>query len=173
MSFTFSRLASHQILTRLDELVDLLIDSVDGGASIGFMSPLSRERAAAFWQQIALGVAGRERVVLIGEDASGQVVGTAQLITGQPDNQPHRADVAKLLVHSRARRQGVAQQLMAQLEAAARDAGKTLLVLDTATGSGAETFYTRTGWQRAGVIPDYALMPGGEPCATTLFYKAL
>lgn len=173
MSFTYSPLPSHAILTRLDELTDVLIDCVEGGASVSFMLPLSRERAAGFWQQVALDIAAATRTLLVCEDAQGRIVGTVQLVTGQPDNQPHRADVSKLLVHRRARRQGIAQALMEQLEEAARAAGKTLLVLDTATGSGAETFYRQAGWQLCGDIPGYALMPDGKPCGTTIFYKTL
>lgn len=90
-----------------------------------------------------------------------------------PDNQPHRADVAKMLVHRRARRAGVAQGLMAALDEVAKEEGKTVLVLDTVTGGDAERLYERAGWQRAGVVPKFALMPDGEFCATTFFYKQL
>jgi GNAT superfamily N-acetyltransferase len=94
-----------------------------------------------------------------------------QLVLAQPDNQPHRADVSKMLVHRRARRQGVAQRLMAMVDAVARAEGKTVLVLDTVTGGDAERLYARSGWQRVGSVPDYALMPDGALCATTVFYK--
>ncbi|MCL7679536.1 GNAT family N-acetyltransferase, partial [Klebsiella pneumoniae] len=97
-----------------------------------------------------------ERLVLAAFDEQGKAVGTAQLIVSQPENQPHRADVAKLLVHRRARRAGIAQALMQQLESEARKAGKTVLVLDTSTGSDAERFYSRHQWERVGVIPHYA-----------------
>ena len=152
-------------------LVDVLIDCVKGGASVSFMWPLTRERARAFWQRVARGVAAGERILVIAEDAEG-VCGTVQLILDQPENQPHRADLAKMLVHRRARRRGLGAALMRAAEAAARDCGKTLLVLDTASDD-AERLYEREGWVRVGVIPGYALLPHGGPCATTYFYRNL
>lgn len=156
----------------IEELVDVLIDIVDGGASVGFMHPLSRERATRFWLRVASGVAARERVLLVAEDDHG-VCGTVQLVIDMPDNQPHRADVSKMLVHRRARRQGLGAALMVSIEATARECGRTLVVLDTVTGSTADRLYTRLGWQRVGEIPGYALMPDGEPCSTTVFYREL
>ena len=153
-------------------LAAVLIDCVRGGASVGFMQDLSAERAQAFWQRVADGVARGERALLVAEDALG-LCGTVQLLLDQPDNQPHRADLAKMLVHHRARRQGVGQALMQAAEALARDCGKRLLVLDTVTGSDADRLYTRLGWQRVGDIPGYALFPEGAPCSTTYFYRAL
>jgi GNAT superfamily N-acetyltransferase len=154
-------------------LADVLMDCVDGGASVSFMAPLSRATALAFWQGVAEGVARGERVLLVAEEAGGQIVGTVQLIVSQPENQPHRADVAKMLVHRRARRQGIAQLLMAAVDDEARAAGKTVLVLDTVTGGDAERLYARAGWQRVGEVPRYALMPDGALCGTTFFYKHL
>lgn len=154
-----------------EALAALLIDAVDGGASVSFMHPLTRERALAFWQRVGDGVARGERVLLVAEDAAG-LVGTVQVILDQPENQPHRADVAKMLVHRRARRQGWGEALMRAAEQAARAAGKTLLVLDTASAD-AERLYARLGWQRCGVIPGYALLPQGGPCDTTYFYRRL
>jgi GNAT superfamily N-acetyltransferase len=156
---------------QLQSLAGLLIDAVDGGASVSFMHPLPVPRAMAFWQGVADGVAGGERALFVAEDAEG-IVGTVQLILAQPDNQPHRADVAKMLVHRRARRQGLGAALMQAAEDAARACGKTLLVLDTASDD-AERLYARQGWQRVGVIPGYALLPNGEPCDTAYFYKVL
>ena len=156
---------------QLQSLAGLLLDAVDGGASVSFMHPLSLPRALAFWQGVADGLASGERALFVAEDAEG-IVGTVQLILGQPDNQPHRADVAKMLVHRRARRQGLGAALMQAAEVAARASGKTLLVLDTASDD-AERLYTRQGWQRVGVIPGYALLPTGEPCDTTYFSKVL
>ena len=153
-------------------LADILIDCVERGASVSFMHPLSREKAEAFWAEVAESVAGGERILLVAE-LDGVIVGTVQLVFAGPENQPHRADVAKMLVHGRARRQGIAEQLMRAAEEAARAAGKTLLVLDAVTGGDAERLYTRIGWTRVGVIPNYALFPDGRPCATTYFYKAL
>jgi GNAT superfamily N-acetyltransferase len=156
---------------QLQELCALLIDCVEGGASVSFMLPLTPERAQAFWQRVADGVHNGERALLVAEDAQGAIVGTVQLVLDQPENQPHRADLAKMLVHRRARRQGLGERLMRAAEGVAREAGKTLLVLDTVTGSDAERLYTRLGWQRVGSIPDYALGPRGGPCATTYFYR--
>ncbi len=156
---------------QIEGLVDVLIDCVKGGASVSFMWPLTRERARSFWQRVARGVAAGERVLVIAEDAEG-VCGTVQLILDQPENQPHRADLAKMLVHRRARRRGLGAALMRAAEAAARDCGKTLLVLDTASDD-AERLYEREGWVRVGVIPGYALLPHGGPCATTYFYRNL
>lgn len=157
---------------QLQGLAHLLIDCVDGGASVSFMSPLPVERALAFWRRVAAGVASGERALLVAEDAAG-IAGTVQLILDQPDNQPHRADLAKMLVHRRARRRGLGAALMRAAETLARECGKSLLVLDTVTGSDAERLYARLGWQRVGVIPGYALLPRGGLCATTYFYRNL
>jgi GNAT superfamily N-acetyltransferase len=154
-------------------LSDVLIDCVEGGASVGFMLPMSRAKAAAYWHGASASAARGERVVLAAEDAAGTIVGTVQVIWAQPENQPHRGDVAKMLVHRRARRQGVGAALLAGAERSALGAGKTLLVLDTVTGSDAERLYARQGWQRCGEIPDYALWPDGTPCATTIYFKPL
>ncbi|MDH4417924.1 MAG: GNAT family N-acetyltransferase [Acidovorax sp.] len=168
---TVRRLSPNDAAASVGALADVLIDCVHGGASVSFMAPLPREKALAFWRSVAEGVARHERVLLVAEDASGAIVGTVQLITAMPDNQPHRADVAKMLVHRRARRQGIAQQLMAAVDEAARVEGKTVLVLDTVTGGAAERLYERAGWQRVGMVPDYALMPDGALCGTTFFCK--
>jgi GNAT superfamily N-acetyltransferase len=155
-------------------LAEVLIDCVAGGASVSFIWPLPHHRALAFWQGVLDSARRGERIVLVAEDAdSNAVVGTVQLLLAMPDNQPHRADVAKMLVHRRARRRGLGAALMQAAEAAARGAGKTLLVLDTVTGGDAERLYSRLGWQRVGVIPGYALWPNGGPCDTTYFYKSL
>jgi ribosomal protein S18 acetylase RimI-like enzyme len=155
-----------------DALADVLIDCVERGASVGFMHPLSREKAEAFWADIAESVARDERTLLVAE-AAGEIVGTVQVVFAGPENQPHRADIAKMLVHGAARRRGIAEALMRAAEEAAFAAGKTVLVLDTVTGGDAERLYARLGWERVGVIPNYALFPDGRPCATTYFYKAL
>jgi GNAT superfamily N-acetyltransferase len=156
----------------IDGLADVLIDCVDGGASVSFMHPLTRDRAVVFWRHVADGVTAGHRAVLIAEDAQG-VCGTVQLVLDQPENQPHRADLAKMLVHRRARRRGLGAVLMRAAEATARDCGKTLLVLDAVTGGDAARLYERLGWVRVGDIPGYALMPAGEPCGTTYFYRNL
>jgi GNAT superfamily N-acetyltransferase len=167
------RRATADIAT-IEGLADLLLDAVEGGASVGFMLPLPRAKAVAYWQSILDSASRGERIVLVAEDpASGTILGTVQVVLAMPDNQPHRGDLAKMQVHRRARRRGLGEQLMRAAEAAAREVGKTLLVLDTATGSDAERLYTRLGWQRVGVIPDYALWPGGGLCSTTVFYRRL
>ena len=153
-------------------LADLLIDCVDDGASASFMHPLAPAKAQAFWRRVAAAVASGERALLVAEDDTG-IIGTVHLVLEQPENQPHRADLAKMLVHRRARRQGLGEALMLAVEQLARDCGKTLLVLDTVPGSDAERLYTRMGWVRVGTIPDYALLPRGGLFGTTLFYKAL
>jgi GNAT superfamily N-acetyltransferase len=157
---------------QLNQLADVLLDCVEGGASVSFMLPLTRERALTFWRRVAEGVASGGRALLVAEDAQG-ICGTVQLIYDLPENQPHRADVAKMLVHRRARRQGLGAALMRAAEATAREAGKTLLVLDTVTGGDAERLYTRVGWVRVGEIPNYALFPRGGYCSTTVFYREL
>jgi GNAT superfamily N-acetyltransferase len=154
-------------------LADVLTDCVEGGASVSFMLPLPREKALEFWRGVLDGVTRGQRVLLVAETAGGRIVGTVQLITAQPDNQPHRADVAKMLVHRDARRRGVAGLLMAAVDQAALDEGKSVLVLDTVTGGDAERLYQRAGWQSAGTVPKYALMPDGAYCGTTFFYKHL
>jgi GNAT superfamily N-acetyltransferase len=153
-------------------LADLLKDCVDGGASVSFMHPLTRERASAFWRKVADGVAGRQRALIVAEDEQG-VCGTVQLIFDLPENQPHRADLAKMLVHRRVRRQGLGASLMKAAEATARECGKTLLVLDAVTDGDAARLYARLGWVRVGDIPNYALFPQGGYCSTTYFYKDL
>jgi GNAT superfamily N-acetyltransferase len=157
---------------QIDQLVDVLIDCVEAGASVSFMHPLTRERAGAFWRRVAEGVASGARALLVAEDAQG-VCGTVQLIFDLPENQPHRADLAKMLVHRRARRQGLGAALVRAAEATARDCGKTLLVLDAVTDGDAARLYARLGWVRVGDIPDYALFPRGGLCSTTYFYRKL
>jgi GNAT superfamily N-acetyltransferase len=172
-------MTSHSLVRRLralddvhiEQLAEVLIDCVEGGASVSFMSPLTRERAVAFWRDVAQGVATGERALLVAEDALG-LCGTVQLQLDQPENQPHRADLSKMLVHRRARRQGLGAALMEAAETTARACGKTLLVLDTASDE-AERLYARQGWVRVGAIPDYALLPHGGLCATTVYYRNL
>ena len=156
----------------IEGLSDVLIDCVEGGASVSFMLPMTRAKADAFWRSTSASVGRGERMVLAAEDATGAILGTAQVILHQPENQPHRGDLAKMLVHRRARRRGVGEALLVAAERSARSAGKTLLVLDTASAD-AERLYTRGGWQRCGQIPDYALLPDGVPCATTIYFKFL
>ncbi|HDR8948008.1 TPA: GNAT family N-acetyltransferase [Burkholderia vietnamiensis] len=170
---TARRVDAREAHACVDALADVLIDCVEGGASVSFMLPIARATAVAFWKQVAEGVARGERILLVAEDAAARIVGTVQIVTAQAENEPHRADVAKMLVSRRARRQGIAAKLLAAADHAAREAGKTVLVLDTVTGGDAERLYERAGWQRVGVVPNYALMPDGTPCATTYFHKQL
>jgi GNAT superfamily N-acetyltransferase len=156
---------------QIEELADVLIDCVEGGASVSFMHPLPRDRAVAFWRRVADGVAVGRRALLVAADARG-LCGTVQLVLDQPENQPHRAELSKMLVHRRARRQGLGAALMRAAETTARECGKTLLVLDTASDE-AERLYERMGWVRVGVIPGYALLPRGGLCSTTVFYREL
>lgn len=152
-------------------LAELLIDCVEGGASVSFMHPLAVAKAEDFWRRVGERVARGEVALLVAEDAIG-VAGTVQLILDQPENQPHRADLSKMLVHRRARRQGLGAALLRAAEIVARDCGKSLLVLDTASAD-AERLYAKLGWQRCGVIPGFALLPRGGFCDTTYFYRTL
>lgn len=158
--------------TAIEELTDILCDCVEGGASVGFMLPLSRARARQFWSVVAAQVAAGRRVLLVARDAQG-ICGTVQLILDLPDNQPHRADVAKMQVHRRARRRGLGAALMRAAEATALAHGRHLLVLDAVTGGDAARLYERLGWTRVGDIPDYALWPQGGHCSTTYYYRNL
>jgi GNAT superfamily N-acetyltransferase len=156
----------------IEGLSDVLIDCVEGGASVNFMLPMTRAKAHAFWRGVSESVARSERVVLAAEDESGAIVGTVQVVLKQVENQPHRGDLSKMLVHRRARKRGVGAALLVAAEESARAAGKTLLVLDTASDD-AERLYERQGWQRFGQVPDYAMWPEGGFCAATFYYKAL
>ncbi|HEY1064504.1 MAG TPA: GNAT family N-acetyltransferase [Pirellulales bacterium] len=174
MSDEFRIRFAHPDGSDAESLADVLIDCVAGGASVGFMLPITRERALAFWRPVLAAAARGERIVLVAEDsATNEVVGTVQVVLSMPDNQPHRADVAKMQVHRKARRRGLGERLMRAAEKAARDAGKTLLVLDTVTDSDADRLYTRLGWRRVGEIPNFALWPHGGYCSTTFFYREL
>jgi len=157
--------------TSIQGLSDLLIDCVEGGASVNFMHPLSRPKANEFWRRVAEAVADNKRALLVAEDAGG-IVGSVQLILEQAENQPHRADLSKMLVHRRARRRGLGAALLRSAEALGRDCGKSLLVLDTANSEAAR-LYAGLGWQRCGVIPGFALLPHGGLCDTTYFYRIL
>lgn len=167
------RIRQLQVVTQreIDGLCNVLMDCVQGGASVSFMNPLTRARATSFWQSVAASVARAERLLFIAEQSSATIVGTVQIIFAQPENQPHRADLAKMLVHRRCRKQGIGARLLAAAEAGALRHGKNLLVLDTVTGADGERLYARLGWQRCGEIPNYAYWPDGGLCSTTVFYK--
>jgi GNAT superfamily N-acetyltransferase len=156
-------------LSAIDELAEVLVDCVAGGASVSFMAPFGHSEAVAFFRKVTAAVA-RGETVLVAARLDGRIVGTVQLGLDTPPNQPHRADIKKTLVHRTARKRGIGAALMARAEAEAKARGRSLLVLDTASGD-AERLYARSGWQRVGVIPDYALWPGGGFCDTTIFSK--
>ncbi|MEJ1970723.1 MAG: GNAT family N-acetyltransferase [Rhizomicrobium sp.] len=154
----------------LPDLAGVLADCVAGGASVGFMAGFGLAEAALYFKSVFDDVA-KGNVILLGARQGRRIVGTVQLGLATMPNQPHRADVKKLLVHRAARGQGVAAALMKAVEKTARREGRRILVLDTVTGSPADRLYTRLGWQRVGAVPDYALWPDGSYCETTYFYK--
>jgi ribosomal protein S18 acetylase RimI-like enzyme len=169
---SIDELAAGQLDAALDELAELLRDSVDGGAAVGFLPPLAAQDARSYWRDVAAAVGQGARVVLVAR-RGGQVVGSVQLdLPGKP-NARHRAEVQKLLVHSAARGQGIGRRLMAAVEEAARRRGRTLLVLDTRQGDIAERLYARHGYIRAGEIPHYAESADGTLHTTVLFYRVL
>jgi GNAT superfamily N-acetyltransferase len=164
-------LSPAQIRQRIPELAEVLVDCVHGGASVSFMEPFSLAEAVGFFAEIAEAAQAGERV-LFSASADGKVVGTVQLILRMPPNQPHRAEVAKMLVHRQWRKAGIGMALMHAAERHAVATGKTLITLDTASAD-AERLYERLGYTSAGVIPHYALLPNGEPCATRFYWKAI
>lgn len=164
------RLEPHEASSAIPALAEVLLDCVAGGASVSFMADMTPQQAADFWTRQVEAADGR--AILVAEDDLG-VFGVVQVIPAGVPNQPHRADVAKMLVHRRGRRRGVGEALMRAAETEAAAMGKSVLVLDTVTGEAGERLYERVGWTRVGVIPDFALMPDGRLCSTTYFYKAL
>lgn len=166
------RLSATELREHLGPLAEVLCDCVKGGASVSFMAPLSQDEARATFEAVAPEVESGRRI-LLAAFADGVLVGTVQVLHALPPNQPHRADIAKLLVHRSARRRGVGRMLMERAEVEAYRENKTLLVLDTVTGDDAERLYERLGWTKAGVIPRYALYPDGSPCDTTILWKEL
>jgi GNAT superfamily N-acetyltransferase len=166
------RLSGAEARANASALGDVLLDCVQGGASVSFMDTMTKAEADAFFKGVAAGVEKGERI-LLAAFLDSRLVGTVQVVLSTPPNQPHRADVAKMLVHRSARRNGVGQRLIEEAEAASLATGKWLLVLDTVTGDTAERLYSRAGWTKSGIIPNYALYPDGRLCATTVFYKQL
>jgi GNAT superfamily N-acetyltransferase len=165
-----SRLDGTQVLDCVDALADLLVDTVAGGASVGFLAPLDPAVAASWWKERAAGVAARQLAVWVARDDD-RTVGTVSLAFPDKPNSRHRAELVKLMVHRDARGRGLGRSLLATAEDAAVAAGVTLLHLDTETDSPAERLYTTAGWTRAGMIPDYAADPAGVLRPTTLYYK--
>lgn len=156
----------------IHELSNVLTDCVEGGATVGFMWPFTTERAEKFWHDATNAAAQGRRVIFVARNQQNTIMGTVSLIFAQADNQPHRADIGKMLVHRQARQQGLGAALMQAAEQKALELGKTLLVLDTASAE-AKRLYTGQGWQAVGNIPNYALWPNGDYCETTYFFKKL
>jgi GNAT superfamily N-acetyltransferase len=156
----------------LEQLADVLVDCVEGGASVSFMSPFSRDSALGFFRKVASSVAAGDTLLLAAR-LDGTIVGTVQLGLDTPPNQPHRADIKKMLVHRSARGRGIGAALMAQVEQEARRRGRWLLVLDTVPGENGHRLYLRAGWTQSGIVPDYALFPNGRPCDTAFMWKRL
>jgi GNAT superfamily N-acetyltransferase len=166
------RLDAAEATKHLDGLAAVLVDCVEGGASVGYLAPFSHEEARRVYEEYRVDVE-RGRRVLLAAFADGALVGTAQIVLAPHPNQPHRAEVARVLVRRSARRRGIAALLMERAEREALAEGRTLLVLDAVTGGDAERLYERLGWVKVGVIPGYALYPDGSLCDTTYFWKAL
>jgi ribosomal protein S18 acetylase RimI-like enzyme len=165
---TVTELSAQQVT----DLSHVLMASVEAGASVSFMLPLSLEKAQVYWQGVAAKVATGSQLLFIAENEQDEIIGTVQIALDLPENQPHRADLCKMLVHPQARRQGIAAQLLAAAEQGAKQQGRSLLVLDTANDEAARV-YERAAWQKVGTIPDYALWPAGGLCATTIYYKVI
>ena len=165
-------LSQADAIAALPDLCQTLADCVEGGASVGFMTPFAPAEGGAFWQGVAEAV-GRGEVLLYGAFLGSRLVGTVQVGFASKPNQPHRADLMKLLVHRDARGLGLSKALMAAAESGAAKAGRWLLVLDTAAGELAEELYEKLGWQRSGIIPNYALFPDGRYCDTVVFWKTV
>lgn len=165
-------LSPAELSDRRTQLVELLADAIDGGASMNYVLPFRREDLDAYWQGVAVDVENRARTLLaiIDED---RVTGSVQLVPCRKPNQPHRADVEKLLVLSTYRQRGAGTALMSAVEHRARESGRWLLTLDTRTDSTADALYPKWGWHAAGNIPDYALDPDGKPAACTFYWKRL
>ena len=170
---TITELDADGLRAHADELAAVLRDCVLNGASVGFELPCPHEEVLGFWLGLVPAVERRERRLFVVRDDAGAVCGTVQLVLAGMPNGRHRAEISKMLVHPRMRRQGIAQALMLHAEAVAREERRTLIVLDTCTGHGAQQMYRKLGYQECGVIPEYASMPDGTLGATTFMYKLL
>lgn len=174
MSYRLQLLTPGDAAAMRDALVDLLVDSVDSGASVNFVRPMTRAKAEGWWDGALASHARGERIVLVAIDASGAIDGTVQVILAPQENQFFRAELSKLLVHSRARRRGLGTLLLRAAEDEARKAGRTLLVLDTEKDSAGDRLYAREGWIKFGEVPGYAMMADNSTRATCcFFYKNL
>jgi GNAT superfamily N-acetyltransferase len=156
----------------LDQLAGVLVDCVEGGASVNFLMPFSHDQALAFFRKVATSVVSADTVLLVAR-LGGKIVGTVQLGLDTPPNQPHRADVKKMLVHRAARGRGIGAALMAAVEDEARRRDRWLLVLDTVPGENGHRLYQRAGWTQTGLVPDYAMFPDGRLCDTAIMWKRL
>ncbi|MGY3607274.1 MULTISPECIES: N-acetyltransferase family protein [unclassified Bradyrhizobium] len=156
----------------LEQLASVLVDCVEGGASVSFMAPFSQADGLAYFRKVADAVASGATVLLAAK-LDGKIVGTVQLGLDTPPNQPHRADLKKMLVHRSVRGRGIGAALMAQIEVEAIRRGRWLLVLDTVPGENGYRLYKRAGWTESGIIPNYALFPDGALCDTAVFWKRL
>lgn len=158
---------------RLDELADVLVDAVAGGAGVSFMAGITAEEGRAYWRSELPKIAGGEALLFVAERGGVRIVGTVLLMFAWQPNAPHRADIGKMLVHSTMRRHGVGRRLLTAAEEAARKAGRTLLMLDTVAGSAGDKLYRSRGWTAFGIVPGHARLPHGPLADTAFFYKQL
>jgi ribosomal protein S18 acetylase RimI-like enzyme len=170
-TYMIERLKTPASDTDILGLAELLIDAVDSGAAVTFLAPLNKERAEEWWRK-TIDAADPRSIFLVARDAEG-IVGTVQLQAAQAVNQPHRGEIAKLIVHRRGRRTGLGKQLMMSIEEAARQAEFTLLTLDTKAGDAADKLYRKLGWTVVGSIPGYAFNSDGTTHTAVIFYKHL
>ncbi|MCI1189071.1 GNAT family N-acetyltransferase [Hymenobacter sp. DH14] len=174
MEYIITSLSAAEARPLLPQLYELLRDAVDSGASVGFLPPLPAAEADEYWQSVVAAIEAGHRVLLVAEQSgTGELLGTVQLDLATRPNSLLRAEVSKLLVHTQARRRGVARQLLEALEAQARQLGRSTLVLDTRHGDGAEVLYQNMGYQFVGAIPAYFINHDGLPHATAVYYKLL
>ncbi|MGL5363674.1 MAG: GNAT family N-acetyltransferase [Bosea sp. (in: a-proteobacteria)] len=171
-SATIRRLNATEATARSNQLADILLDCVAGGASVSFMAEMTRAEALAFWAKVASGVASGERILLVAE-VGGRLLGTVQVVPSGIPNQPHRSDLSKMLVHRDGRGKGLGLSLLAAAEQASLEAGWWLMVLDTVVDSAGDRLYARGGWQAVGIIPNFALWPDGQLCPTKYYFKDL
>ncbi|MEY3233686.1 GNAT family N-acetyltransferase [Aquidulcibacter sp.] len=157
---------------QLEDLCALLIDAVEGGASLGFLKPLDEARARTYWEGVSKAVQAGDKALLVAE-IGGAILGTVQVVLDMPQNQPHRSEISKMIVHTRVRQLGLGMRLLEAAEERARFAGKSLMMLDTQTGSAAEHLYKKAGYSPLPPLPDYALTPDGELAPTTIFWKRI
>jgi ribosomal protein S18 acetylase RimI-like enzyme len=167
-------MSAEALSARLGEFADLLQACVHGGASVNFVLPFPGSEAEAFWRERVLPAMGAGTRTVLAAESDGRIAGSVQLSTETPPNQPHRADVTKLLVHPAFRRRGIGRALMLALEQEAHLRGRSLITLDTTTGGAAEPLYAALGYITVGVIPDFSVATTGDRLeATTVMYKQL